>query len=93
MNGKTFLKYFLAVLTLILLEIFACIVQVGRILILNIQRNHTLAMNQYSLKMFSIIFIHFYTSMRAIRARYDPYLQAIGRIQQLKQLGHSIDKV
>lgn len=33
------------------------------------------------------------TSMRAIRARYDPYLQATGRLQQLKQLGHSIDKV
>lgn len=33
------------------------------------------------------------TSMRAIRARYDPYEQARGRIEQLKQLGHSIDKV
>uniref|UniRef100_A0A183C909 tRNA carboxymethyluridine synthase n=1 Tax=Globodera pallida TaxID=36090 RepID=A0A183C909_GLOPA len=33
------------------------------------------------------------TSMRAIRARYNPYLQAVGRISQLKQLGHSIDKV
>lgn len=27
------------------------------------------------------------TSMRAIRARYDPYEQARGRIDQLKQLG------
>lgn len=33
------------------------------------------------------------TSMRAIRARYDPYEQSRGRIEQLRQLGHSIDKV
>ncbi|EYC11203.1 hypothetical protein Y032_0051g2071 [Ancylostoma ceylanicum] len=33
------------------------------------------------------------TSMRAIRARYDPFLQTRGRISQLMQLGHSIDKV
>lgn len=33
------------------------------------------------------------TSMRAIRARYDPYLQTRHRIEQLKQLGHSVDKV
>ncbi|KAK9531112.1 hypothetical protein VZT92_010556 [Zoarces viviparus] len=33
------------------------------------------------------------TSMRAIRARYDPYLQARHRVEQLKQLGHSVDKV
>ena len=33
------------------------------------------------------------TSMRAIRARYDPWLQAKSRIKQLKDLGHSIDKV
>ncbi|KAJ9102111.1 Elongator subunit [Naganishia cerealis] len=33
------------------------------------------------------------TSMRAIRARYDPYEQARGRVEQLRQLGHSIDKV
>ena len=33
------------------------------------------------------------TSMRAIRARYDPYEQARGRIDQLRSLGHSIDKV
>ena len=33
------------------------------------------------------------TSMRAIRARYDPYEQARGRIDQIKSLGHSIDKV
>ncbi|KIH51075.1 hypothetical protein ANCDUO_18842, partial [Ancylostoma duodenale] len=32
------------------------------------------------------------TSMRAIRARYDPFLQTRGRISQLMQLGHSIDK-
>lgn len=31
--------------------------------------------------------------MRAIRARYDPYLQARGRVDQLKGLGHSVDKV
>ncbi|TPX44628.1 hypothetical protein SeMB42_g02201 [Synchytrium endobioticum] len=33
------------------------------------------------------------TSMRAIRARYDPYEQARGRVDQLKYLGHSVDKV
>ena len=31
--------------------------------------------------------------MRAIRARYHPYEQARSRIEQLKQLGHSVDKV
>jgi elongator complex protein 3 len=31
--------------------------------------------------------------MRAIRARYDPFEQARGRIDQLKSLGHSVDKV
>ena len=31
--------------------------------------------------------------MRAIRARYNPYLQTRHRIDQLKQLGHSVDKV
>ncbi|XP_034017896.1 elongator complex protein 3 [Thalassophryne amazonica] len=33
------------------------------------------------------------TSMRAIRAHYDPYLQTRHRVEQLKQLGHSVDKV
>ncbi|MBA0735806.1 hypothetical protein Gogos_019621 [Gossypium gossypioides] len=33
------------------------------------------------------------TSMRAIRARYNPYVQARSRIDQLKRLGHSVDKV
>ncbi|KAI8593596.1 hypothetical protein BDZ88DRAFT_492867 [Geranomyces variabilis] len=33
------------------------------------------------------------TSMRAIRSRYNPYEQARGRVDQLKQLGHSVDKV
>lgn len=33
------------------------------------------------------------TSMRAIRARYDPYEQCKGRIEQLKSLGHSVEKV
>ncbi|KAH6571647.1 elongator complex protein 3 [Batrachochytrium salamandrivorans] len=33
------------------------------------------------------------TSMRAIRSRYNPYEQARGRIDQLKSLGHSCDKV
>ena len=31
--------------------------------------------------------------MRAIRARYDPYEQSRGRVEQLKGLGHSVDKV
>ena len=33
------------------------------------------------------------TSMRAIRARYDPVLQTRGRLDQLRGLGHSVDKV
>eukprot|EP00172_Hildenbrandia_rubra_P004602 Plantae.Rhodophyta-Hildenbrandia_rubra.ctg9638.p1 GENE.Plantae.Rhodophyta-Hildenbrandia_rubra.ctg9638~~Plantae.Rhodophyta-Hildenbrandia_rubra.ctg9638.p1 ORF type:complete len:581 (+),score=97.14 Plantae.Rhodophyta-Hildenbrandia_rubra.ctg9638:91-1833(+) len=33
------------------------------------------------------------TSMRAIRARYDPYVQVRSRIEQLKLLGHTVDKV
>jgi elongator complex protein 3 len=33
------------------------------------------------------------TSMRAIRARYSPYEQSRGRIEQLASLGHDVDKV
>lgn len=33
------------------------------------------------------------TSMRAIRARYNPYIQARARVDQLRRLGHSVDKV
>eukprot|EP01104_Vermistella_antarctica_P015108 TRINITY_DN4891_c0_g1_i2.p1 TRINITY_DN4891_c0_g1~~TRINITY_DN4891_c0_g1_i2.p1 ORF type:complete len:500 (+),score=94.31 TRINITY_DN4891_c0_g1_i2:173-1672(+) len=33
------------------------------------------------------------TSMRAIRARYNPYLQTKNRVDQLKRLGHSVDKI
>ena len=33
------------------------------------------------------------TSMRAIRARYNPYLQTKDRVEQLKRLGHDTDKV
>ena len=33
------------------------------------------------------------TSMRAIRARYDPFSQARGRIAQLRAIGHTVDKV
>lgn len=33
------------------------------------------------------------TSMRAIRARYNPYLQTRHRVEQLRQLGHNVDKV
>ncbi|KAG9303586.1 hypothetical protein G9A89_018482 [Geosiphon pyriformis] len=33
------------------------------------------------------------TSMRAIRARYNPLEQARGRVDQLKSLGHNVDKV
>lgn len=32
------------------------------------------------------------TSMRAIRARYHPYVQARSRVDQLRRLGHSVDK-
>ena len=33
------------------------------------------------------------TSMRAIRSRYNPYDQTRSRVDQLKRLGHSVDKV
>ena len=33
------------------------------------------------------------TSMRAIRARYDPYSQVKGRVAQLRNIGHDVDKV
>lgn len=33
------------------------------------------------------------TSMRAIRSRYDPFLQSKNRLLQLKSLGHNIDKI
>ena len=33
------------------------------------------------------------TSMRAIRARYNPFEQSRGRIEQLASLGHSVDKI
>lgn len=33
------------------------------------------------------------TSMRAIRARYDPYIQVKDRVEQLQKIGHSTDKV
>ncbi len=33
------------------------------------------------------------TSMRAIRARYDPFSQARGRVAQLRGIGHDVDKV
>jgi hypothetical protein len=33
------------------------------------------------------------TSMRAIRARYNPYTQTRSRVDQLRRLGHSVDKV
>ena len=31
--------------------------------------------------------------MRAIRARYNPYIQTRERLEQLKRLGHDVDKV
>jgi elongator complex protein 3 len=33
------------------------------------------------------------TSMRAIRARYNPYIQVKDRVEQLRKLGHDTDKV
>ena len=33
------------------------------------------------------------TSMRAIRARYDPYSQTKGRVAQLRAIGHDVDKI
>jgi elongator complex protein 3 len=33
------------------------------------------------------------TSMRAIRARYNPYIQTKDRIEQLRKLGHDCDKI
>ena len=31
--------------------------------------------------------------MRAIRARYDPYIQTRDRVEQLRKIGHDVDKV
>ena len=31
--------------------------------------------------------------MRAIRARYNPYIQTRDRVEQLKKIGHDVDKV
>ncbi|KAL7714284.1 Elongator complex protein 3 [Entamoeba marina] len=33
------------------------------------------------------------TSMRAVRARYNPYIQARARVEQLQKLGHNVEKV
>ena len=33
------------------------------------------------------------TSMRAIRARYDPYIQTKDRVDQLRRLGHDVEKI
>lgn len=33
------------------------------------------------------------TSMRAVRARYDPYVQGRTRLMQLRSLGHCVDKI
>jgi elongator complex protein 3 len=33
------------------------------------------------------------TSMRAIRARYNPYIQTRDRVEQLRKIGHDVDKV
>ncbi|BFU21122.1 histone acetyltransferase, putative [Entamoeba histolytica HM-1:IMSS-B] len=33
------------------------------------------------------------TSMRAVRARYNPYIQSRSRVEQLQKLGHSVEKV
>ncbi len=33
------------------------------------------------------------TSMRAIRARYNPFIQTRDRVEQLKKIGHDVDKV
>ncbi len=31
--------------------------------------------------------------MRAIRARYNPYIQTRDRVEQLKKIGHDVDKI
>lgn len=33
------------------------------------------------------------TSMRAIRARYNPFIQTRDRVEQLRKIGHDVDKV
>ncbi|ELP86716.1 elongator complex protein, putative [Entamoeba invadens IP1] len=33
------------------------------------------------------------TSMRAVRARYNPYIQSRTRVEQLQKLGHNVEKV
>ncbi|TRY99833.1 hypothetical protein DNTS_014888 [Danionella cerebrum] len=66
------------------------IAQGARTPILSIPRSHTQDMSFYN---GLYILLAQPTSMRAIRARYDPYLQTRHRVEQLKQLGHSVDKV
>lgn len=70
-------------------EVSVSIVQEAQIPILNTQPNLIQAMSQQG----QIVSINSLCSMRAIRCRYDPYIQTRTRVDQLKRLGHSVDKV
>ena len=76
------------------LEVCVSTVPEDPIPISNIPLNHTRVMSQrgmcsrYWMYDFPLI-----SSMRAIRCRYDPYIQTRTRVDQLKRLGHSVDKV
>ena len=49
----------------------------------------SLSFNKLGFLCFVIKFLDFY----AFDGRYNPYVQSRGRIDQLKRLGHSVDKV
>lgn len=65
-------------------EVFACIVLVVQTLILSIPRSPIQVMNRLGLS----VFFSLLGSMRAIRCRYDPYIQTRTRVEQLRRLGH-----
>ena len=67
-----------------ILEAFVFTVQAVLTLTLSTPPNHTQVMNQQG---FSVIGV-FICSMRAIRCRYDPYIQTRQRVEQLRRLGH-----
>ena len=64
-------------------EVFVSTVPVGQTLILSILRSPIQAMSRLGFPVFSLR-----GSMRAIRCRYDPYIQTRTRVEQLRRLGH-----
>ena len=64
---------------------FVSTVQAVLTLILSTPPNRTQVMNQQG---FFTYYFLFMCSMRAIRCRYDPYIQTRQRVEQLRRLGH-----